>query len=143
MAAGGAAYLVAQAIKKSKVLAFAELGMEAIYEFEVEGHAGHRRGRYQRRVGATSPARRGLAEEDRRKPGGCRGSSKPAPSLESPRRAPGSRTAMARSADWQRAAGAAGSAGTEYSKVRFAAEIRPNNDQASALTQRGLSGIPP
>ena len=33
MAVGGAAYLVAQAIKKSKVLAFAELGMEAIYEF--------------------------------------------------------------------------------------------------------------
>ena len=29
-------YLVAQAIKKSKVLAFAELGMEAIYEFEVK-----------------------------------------------------------------------------------------------------------
>ena len=36
MAVGGAAYLVAQAIKKSKVLAFAELGMEAIYEFEVK-----------------------------------------------------------------------------------------------------------
>ena len=35
MAVGGA-YLVAQAIKKSKVLAFAELGMEAIYEFEVK-----------------------------------------------------------------------------------------------------------
>ena len=36
MAVGGAAYLVAQAIKKSKVLAFAELGMEAIYEFDVK-----------------------------------------------------------------------------------------------------------
>jgi len=36
MAVGGAAYLVAQAIKKSKVVAFADLGMEAIYEFEVE-----------------------------------------------------------------------------------------------------------
>jgi fumarate hydratase class I len=36
MAVGGAAYLVAQAIKKSRVVAFAELGMEAIYEFEVE-----------------------------------------------------------------------------------------------------------
>ena len=35
MAVGGAAYLVAKAIKKSKVLAFADLGMEAIYEFEV------------------------------------------------------------------------------------------------------------
>ncbi|WP_346839282.1 fumarate hydratase [Microbulbifer sp. SAOS-129_SWC] len=36
MAVGGAAYLVAQAIKGSKVMAFPELGMEAIYEFEVE-----------------------------------------------------------------------------------------------------------
>jgi fumarate hydratase, class I len=35
MAVGGAAYLVSKAIKKSRVLAFAELGMEAIYEFEV------------------------------------------------------------------------------------------------------------
>ncbi|WP_444942441.1 fumarate hydratase [Microbulbifer sp. ZKSA004] len=36
MAVGGAAYLVAQAIKGSEVIAFPELGMEAIYEFEVE-----------------------------------------------------------------------------------------------------------
>jgi fumarate hydratase class I len=36
MAVGGAAYLVAKAIKKSKVLAFEDLGMEAIYEFTVE-----------------------------------------------------------------------------------------------------------
>ncbi|MFC6635100.1 fumarate hydratase [Microbulbifer taiwanensis] len=36
MAVGGAAYLVAQAIKDAKVVAFPELGMEAIYEFEVE-----------------------------------------------------------------------------------------------------------
>jgi len=36
MAVGGAAYLVAQAIKGSQVLAFPELGMEAIYEFEVK-----------------------------------------------------------------------------------------------------------
>ena len=36
MAVGGAAYLVAKAIKKQKVLAFADLGMEAIYEFEVK-----------------------------------------------------------------------------------------------------------
>ncbi|WOX05109.1 fumarate hydratase [Microbulbifer pacificus] len=36
MAVGGAAYLVAQAIKDAKVIAFPELGMEAIYEFEVE-----------------------------------------------------------------------------------------------------------
>lgn len=35
MAVGGAAYLVSQAIKGSKVVAFPELGMEAIYEFDV------------------------------------------------------------------------------------------------------------
>jgi fumarate hydratase class I len=36
MAVGGAAYLVSKAIKKSRVMAFHDLGMEAIYEFEVE-----------------------------------------------------------------------------------------------------------
>ena len=36
MAVGGAAYLVAQAIKAAEVVAFPELGMEAIYEFELE-----------------------------------------------------------------------------------------------------------
>ena len=36
MAVGGAAYLVSKAIRKSRVVAFAELGMEAIYEFEVK-----------------------------------------------------------------------------------------------------------
>ncbi|MES2939537.1 MAG: fumarate hydratase [Pseudomonadota bacterium] len=35
MAVGGAAYLVSKAIKKARVLGFADLGMEAIYEFEV------------------------------------------------------------------------------------------------------------
>ena len=35
-AVGGAAYLVSKAIKSSKVLAFEDLGMEAIYEFEVQ-----------------------------------------------------------------------------------------------------------
>jgi fumarate hydratase, class I len=35
MAVGGAAYLVAKAIKRSKVVGFADLGMEAIYEFDV------------------------------------------------------------------------------------------------------------
>jgi len=35
MAVGGAAYLVSQAIKSAKVLAFEDLGMEAIYEFDV------------------------------------------------------------------------------------------------------------
>lgn len=36
MAVGGAAYLVSQAVKQAKVLAFPELGMEAIYEFDVQ-----------------------------------------------------------------------------------------------------------
>ncbi len=36
MAVGGAAYLVSKAIKSAKVLGFADLGMEAIYEFEVK-----------------------------------------------------------------------------------------------------------
>jgi fumarate hydratase class I len=36
MAVGGAAYLVSQAIRSSRVVGFPELGMEAIYEFEVE-----------------------------------------------------------------------------------------------------------
>jgi len=36
IAVGGAAYLVSKAIRASRVLAFPELGMEAIYEFEVK-----------------------------------------------------------------------------------------------------------
>jgi fumarate hydratase class I len=36
MAVGGAAYLVAKAIKASRVVAFEDLGMEAIYEFEIK-----------------------------------------------------------------------------------------------------------
>ena len=36
MATGGAAYLVARAIKEAKVVGFEDLGMEAIYEFTVE-----------------------------------------------------------------------------------------------------------
>jgi fumarate hydratase class I len=36
MAVGGAAYLVSKAIKKSRVLGFDDLGMEAIYEFQVQ-----------------------------------------------------------------------------------------------------------
>ena len=35
MAVGGAAYLVSKAIRSSRVVAFADLGMEAIYEFDV------------------------------------------------------------------------------------------------------------
>ncbi|MBU6286044.1 MAG: fumarate hydratase [Proteobacteria bacterium] len=36
MAVGGAAYLVSKAIRSAKVVAFEDLGMEAIYEFEVQ-----------------------------------------------------------------------------------------------------------
>ncbi|MBS6362015.1 fumarate hydratase [Burkholderia sp.] len=36
MAVGGAAYLVSKAIREAKVLAFEDLGMEAIYEFDVQ-----------------------------------------------------------------------------------------------------------
>lgn len=36
MAVGGAAYLVSKAIRSSRVVAFPELGMEAVYEFEVK-----------------------------------------------------------------------------------------------------------
>ncbi|MDM8569051.1 fumarate hydratase [Thiotrichales bacterium HSG1] len=36
IAVGGAAYLVSKAIRSSRILAFPELGMEAIYEFEVK-----------------------------------------------------------------------------------------------------------
>jgi fumarate hydratase class I len=35
MAVGGAAYLVSKAIKAAKVVGFADLGMEAIYEFDI------------------------------------------------------------------------------------------------------------
>ena len=35
MAVGGAAYLVSKAIKHAKVVGFEDLGMEAIYEFDV------------------------------------------------------------------------------------------------------------
>lgn len=36
MGVGGAAYLISKSIKKAEVVAFEDLGMEAIYEFEVE-----------------------------------------------------------------------------------------------------------
>jgi fumarate hydratase class I len=36
MAVGGAAYLVSKAIRGSRVVAFADLGMEAVYEFDVQ-----------------------------------------------------------------------------------------------------------
>jgi fumarate hydratase class I len=36
IATGGAAYLVSKAVRSARVLAYPELGMEAIYEFEVK-----------------------------------------------------------------------------------------------------------
>jgi fumarate hydratase class I len=64
MAVGGAAYLVSKAIRSAKVVAFADLGMEAIYEFEVEdmpvtvaedtqGHSVHETGpaEWKKRIG--------------------------------------------------------------------------------------------
>jgi fumarate hydratase class I len=36
MAVGGAAYLVSKAITNAKVVGFEDLGMEAIYEFEIK-----------------------------------------------------------------------------------------------------------
>jgi fumarate hydratase, class I len=36
VAIGGAAYLVSKAIKSARVIAFGDLGMEAIYEFEIK-----------------------------------------------------------------------------------------------------------
>jgi fumarate hydratase class I len=36
MAVGGAAYLVSKAIRAARIVAFADLGMEAIHEFEVK-----------------------------------------------------------------------------------------------------------
>ena len=36
IAVGGAAYLISKSIKKAKVVAFEEMGMEAIYELEVK-----------------------------------------------------------------------------------------------------------
>ncbi|MGD9601350.1 MAG: fumarate hydratase [Gammaproteobacteria bacterium] len=64
MAVGGAAYLVSKAVRKARVVAFADLGMEAVYEFEVEdmpvtvavdvnGESVHKTGpaAWQRRIG--------------------------------------------------------------------------------------------
>ena len=40
IAIGGAAYLVSKAIRSARVVAFEDLGMEAIYEFEVKDMPG-------------------------------------------------------------------------------------------------------
>ena len=58
MAVGGAAYLVSKAIRQSRVVGFADLGMEAIYEFDVQGHAGDRRGRCDAANRCTRPGPR-------------------------------------------------------------------------------------
>ena len=71
MAVGGAAYLVAKAIKGARTVGFADLGMEAIYEFDVrdmpvtvavsaDGTSVHQ----------TAPE--GVAGEDRQDSGRCR-----------------------------------------------------------------------
>jgi len=36
IAVGGAAYLISKSIKKAKIVAFEDIGMEAIYELEVK-----------------------------------------------------------------------------------------------------------
>jgi len=36
IATGGAAYLISQSIKEAKIVAFVDMGMEAIYEFEIK-----------------------------------------------------------------------------------------------------------
>jgi len=69
MAVGGAAYLVSKAIKSSRVVGFGDLGMEAIYEFEVrdmpvtvavdaQGTSVHETGprEWQRRIGKIAVA---------------------------------------------------------------------------------------
>lgn len=58
IAVGGAAYLVARAIKDAKVVAFADLGMEAIYEFEDKRHAGYRCRRFKWYVASYNRPRR-------------------------------------------------------------------------------------
>ena len=68
MAVGGAAYLVAKAIKGAKVVGFADLGMEAIYEFDVQGHAGDG-GRQLRRQQRARDRAEGVAGQDRQDPG--------------------------------------------------------------------------
>ncbi|MDD5366728.1 MAG: fumarate hydratase [Gallionellaceae bacterium] len=72
IAVGGAAYLVAKAIKGARVLAFEDLGMEAIYEFDVQdmpvtvavdsqGHSVHESGprEWRMRIGRIPLARHG------------------------------------------------------------------------------------
>ena len=68
IAVGGAAYLVAKSIRSAKVLAFPELGMEAIYEFEVKDMPVTVAVDSDRAVGAQDRSGR-MADEDREDPG--------------------------------------------------------------------------
>ncbi|TCS73299.1 homodimeric fumarase (class I) [Sulfuritortus calidifontis] len=72
IAVGGAAYLVAKAIRAARVVAFPELGMEAIYEFEVQdmpvtvavdsqGHSVHEEGPREWRIKIEQIAKAGHA----------------------------------------------------------------------------------
>ncbi|TIW70822.1 MAG: fumarate hydratase, partial [Mesorhizobium sp.] len=69
-AVGGAAYLISKSIKAARIVAFEDLGMEAIYEFEVqdmpvimavdvEGNSIHNSGplEWRKRMAADSIAR--------------------------------------------------------------------------------------
>jgi fumarate hydratase class I len=84
MAVGGAAYLVSKAIKSAKVLGFADLGMEAIYEFEVKdmpvtvavdssGHLGASRPDRANGRPGSARFRSASADPTRRLPAPCRG----------------------------------------------------------------------
>ena len=63
MAVGGAAYLVSKAIKSPQVLGFADLGMEAIYEFDVKDMPVTGGSRCQRHLGTQHQAE-GMAGKD-------------------------------------------------------------------------------
>ena len=68
IAVGGAAYLVSKAIRGSKVLAFEDLGMEAIREFDVKDMPVTVAVDSARQRGAQDGSRR-VAREDRQDPG--------------------------------------------------------------------------
>jgi hypothetical protein len=68
MAVGGAAYLVAKAIKAAKVVGFADLGMEAIYEFDVKDMPVTVAVDFERHLGAQHRPE-GMAGQDRQDSG--------------------------------------------------------------------------
>ena len=73
MAVGGAAYLVSKAIRTSRVVAFGELGMEAIYEFDVKDMPVTVAVDAQRHVGAQHRAGRMVGEDPHAEDPGARG----------------------------------------------------------------------